>query len=106
MKRKVFGTTAAVGLFVAATAISNAPVQGHDDGLFFRRESEIQRGFAISPVWLNLEGKDPALVGLGSYIVNAQAGCNDCHTCPAIYTFLRAIPSATTPTTHCANAGE
>src|SRR5262249_56672052 len=22
-------------------------------------------------------------VGLGSYIVNAQAACNDCHTCPS-----------------------
>jgi hypothetical protein len=22
-------------------------------------------------------------VGLGSYIVNAQGGCNDCHTCPS-----------------------
>ena len=22
-------------------------------------------------------------MGLGSYIVNAQGGCNDCHTCPS-----------------------
>ena len=29
---------------------------------------------------LNLVGKNPALVGLGSYIVNAQADCNGCHT--------------------------
>jgi hypothetical protein len=49
----------------------------------YKRQSEIQKGFAIAPVWLNLEGKDPALVGLGSYIVNAQARCNDCHTCPS-----------------------
>jgi hypothetical protein len=83
VKRKAFSATAVVGLFVAATVVSNAPVQGHDDDLFFRRQSEIQKGFAIAPVWLNLEGKDPALVGLGSYIVNAQAGCNDCHTCPS-----------------------
>jgi hypothetical protein len=43
-------------------------------------QSKIQRGFAIAPVHLNLAGKNPALVGLGSYIVNAQADCNGCHT--------------------------
>jgi hypothetical protein len=37
-------------------------------------------GLRIAPVKLNLTGKDPALVGLGSYIVNAQADCNGCHT--------------------------
>lgn len=42
----------------------------------------IHRGFAIAPVPLDLRGKDKALVGLGSYIVNAQAGCNGCHTSP------------------------
>lgn len=46
-------------------------------------ESRIQRGFAIAPVSLNLQGKNRALVGLGSYIVNAQGGCNDCHTHPS-----------------------
>ena len=37
-----------------------------------RNESKIQRGFEIAPVPLNLAGKNRALVGLGSYIVNAQ----------------------------------
>jgi hypothetical protein len=45
-------------------------------------ESRIRKGFAIAPVDLNLRGKNRALVGLGSYIVNAQGGCNDCHTEP------------------------
>ena len=45
-------------------------------------ESQIQRGFEISPVPLNLRGKNRALVGLGSYIVNT-GGCNDCHTNPS-----------------------
>ena len=39
-------------------------------------------GYKIAPVPLNLHGKNRALVGLGSYIVNAQGGCNDCHTKP------------------------
>ena len=42
---------------------------------------QILRGFEIAPVKLNLRGKDWALVGLGSYLVNTT-GCNDCHTHP------------------------
>lgn len=45
-------------------------------------QSRIRIGLAIAPVPLNLSGKNLALVGLGSYIVNAQGGCNDCHTWP------------------------
>lgn len=45
-------------------------------------EERIKRGLAIAPVPLNLKGKNVAFVGLGSYIVNAQGGCNDCHTNP------------------------
>src|SRR6185295_4338817 len=45
-------------------------------------ESKVQQGFAIAPVPLDLRGKNRALVGKGSYIVNAQGGCNDCHTAP------------------------
>ena len=46
---------------------------------FFR----IVRGFEIAPVRLNFRDKNPVLVGLGSYIVNGQGGCNDCHTAPS-----------------------
>jgi hypothetical protein len=45
-------------------------------------QSRVRRGFQIAPVNLNLKGKNPALVGLGSYIVNAQGSCADCHSCP------------------------
>ena len=45
-------------------------------------ESVVKQGLAIAPVSLNLRGKNRALVGLGSYIVNAVSECNDCHTRP------------------------
>jgi hypothetical protein len=45
-------------------------------------DSRIREGFRVSPVELNLRGKNRALVGLGSYLVNAAGGCNDCHTNP------------------------
>src|SRR6185436_13905869 len=48
-----------------------------------REKSEVKLGFEIAPVPLNLRGKNRELVGLGSYIVNAQGGCNDCHSCPS-----------------------
>jgi len=46
-------------------------------------DSQVRRGYDIAPVPLNLSGLNPALVGLGSYIVNGQGGCNDCHTSPS-----------------------
>jgi hypothetical protein len=61
--------------FSTADAVAAAPEK---DEL---SESVIQRGFEIAPVTLDLKGKNRALVGLGSYIVNTS-GCNDCHTNP------------------------
>jgi hypothetical protein len=43
---------------------------------------EVRIGLAIAPTHLNLHGKDVRMVGLGSYIVNAQSACADCHSCP------------------------
>jgi hypothetical protein len=43
-------------------------------------QAKILKGLAIAPVPLNMVGKDPSLVGLGSLIVNASADCNGCHT--------------------------
>ena len=45
-------------------------------------ESTVERGQKISPVPLNLQGKDRNVVGWGSYLVNAIADCGGCHTFP------------------------
>ena len=83
--KRIVASAAAVILFATVTILSNSPLKGDDnDRDRDRREAdEIQIGFSISPVRLDLRDKDPELVGLGSYIVNAQGGCNDCHTCPS-----------------------
>ena len=65
-----------VGIFIASPH-GQASGQGSDDN---DGASRIKRGFAIAPVRLNLAGKNRALVGLGSYIVNAQGDCNGCHS--------------------------
>ena len=40
-------------------------------------------GLRLSPVQLTFGTRDPLLVGLGSYLVNQVASCNDCHTTPS-----------------------
>jgi len=50
-------------------------------------ESKVQRGLTMAPVPLNLQGRNRALVGLGSYLVNVVSPCNDCHTLSATSEF-------------------
>lgn len=48
-------------------------------------DARIRVGFAYAHaqgINLNLKRRNPALVGLGSYLVNAVGGCHDCHTAP------------------------
>ena len=48
-------------------------------------ESRIQAGLRyaqVQGITLNFKKHNRALVGLGSYLVNAVGGCNDCHTAP------------------------
>lgn len=76
MKGTLLGTGALFVLALVSTVFNTGTsAQGGD--------SRIQRGYELAPVQLNMEGLNPALVGLGSYIVNAQGGCNDCHTNPS-----------------------
>ena len=72
---------AAVFLFTAGVTVlgvRNGQAQDFDYRKDF--DERILKGFRIAPVPLNLHHLDPTLVGLGSYIVNAQGACNDCHT--------------------------
>jgi hypothetical protein len=87
MRRRPLLFALAVVAF-AVTCISIAPlghsqsiagVGGGDD----LPKNEFKRGLALAPVPLDLQNRDRRLVGLGSYIVNAQGACNDCHTFPS-----------------------
>jgi len=77
---KPAGAIAVFAAIVLAGMLSSSPrtraIADDNDS----NESKIQRGFEIAPVPLNLDGKDRELVGLGSYIVNAQADCDGCHS--------------------------
>lgn len=78
---KPVGAIAIFAAIVLAVMLSSSrSVRAGDDDDNDRNESKVRKGFRIAPVHLNLQGKDHELVGLGSYIVNAQADCNGCHS--------------------------
>ena len=85
MKRVILMCVLCVGFVLTVVLMSpqggraQGQANGDEEG---GEESQIRRGFAIAPVPLNLRGKNRALVGLGSYLVNT-GGCNDCHTEPS-----------------------
>jgi hypothetical protein len=70
----LFAAAAVVLLSASGAGRVHAEDRGSDDD-----GGRVRRGLEIAPVPLNLEGKDVRLVGLGSYLVNAVASCNDCH---------------------------
>jgi hypothetical protein len=79
---KPTGVIVVFAALVLATMLSSSRAvrAGDDDDDNDRNESKVRKGFQIAPVPLNLAGKNHELVGLGSYIVNAQADCNGCHS--------------------------
>jgi hypothetical protein len=108
----VAGAVLSMGVIVLTGMSSSSPrAQAHNypDN---DEASLVHIGFQIAPVPLNLEGKDRNLVGLGSFIVNAQGDCNGCHTAGGPpnfnYTnggnpyFLNQGPAKTDPTTYLA----
>jgi hypothetical protein len=80
LSKMTVGAVLALAAIVLAGMI-NTPhlVQAQDDGNN-DEEQLVHIGYARAPVPLNLAGKNRDLVGLGSFIVNAQADCNGCHT--------------------------
>jgi hypothetical protein len=86
------GFILSIGLaIVGAQGGPSANASPNDDA------SRVQAGFNYASsqgITLNLKGKNRGRVGLGSYLVNAVGGCNDCHTAPPYtqdpYAFLGA----------------
>jgi hypothetical protein len=80
-----------VGILVASLALTSSALMAHEseDEQSTRSASNellasrVAVGYRINPVELRLRGKNRFLVGLGSYLVNAGGGCNDCHTHPS-----------------------
>jgi hypothetical protein len=85
IKRSVWAGATCALVLVAGTFVKTSRAYADDqDG----EESKIRQGFAIAPVTLNLAGKNRALVGLGSYIVNGAGDCNGCHSSGPTHQFV------------------
>jgi len=79
MKRLLSLVVVFAGLaLVSLLAVTGRGQDGDDRG--GADEAQVRRGFAIAPLPLTFEPRGRKLVGLGSYIVNAQADCVTCHT--------------------------
>jgi hypothetical protein len=75
------GGVAGICVATVLAASLGSRVQAHDDDRDRDGdEAKIRRGYEIAPVPLNLAHKNRALVGLGSYIVNAVGECDGCHS--------------------------
>jgi hypothetical protein len=85
-------TCVAVVLVAMVGSTTRVKAMNDKDG---SEDWRIRRGFEIAPVPLNLKGKDLRAVGLGSYLVNAVASCNDCHSAGPQTQYL---PGGETPT--------
>jgi hypothetical protein len=64
-----------VGLLVVGAMVLTSP-RAHADS---NAQDFSEIGIKIAPVKLTYKPQDRELVGLGSFIVNAQADCNGCH---------------------------
>ena len=92
MRRRAWLVAAAAVVLVFSVLKISAAASAVEDEQTARTEKarptgdpeldRILKGFEIAPVPLNMRNRNKDLVGLGSYIVNAQGGCNDCHTNP------------------------
>ena len=87
-KARFYKTLATVGLFTAVITIgimldSKTGQAANDNNGAQDEKQMIQVGLAFASsagIQLNMTGKDPDMVGLGSYLVNVAGDCNGCHT--------------------------
>ena len=87
MKHNVMVGIAAAAFLVFCSMAMSGAAQGRAGAINAPEEdsSRVQAGFDYAKsqgLTLDLKGKNRGLVGLGSYLVNAVGGCNDCHTAP------------------------
>ena len=109
--RQYFRAGGAIAFFaaiaVSAFLVRTTHVQADNDDRNNSDARRIRIGLEGAPVPLNLKGKNPDLVGLGSYIVNFEAGCNGCHSAgpqtefaPGGNPFFGERPEITNPATY------
>ncbi|MDI3288030.1 cytochrome C [Polyangium sp. 15x6] len=79
MHRRTFIMLGFSGLLVSCVEVTGTGEPGEAPAPL---DARAEIGLNIAPVPLKLENADWAVVGLGSYYVNAASACVDCHSCP------------------------
>jgi hypothetical protein len=74
------GVVVTLGVMIVLVGMFRTPSRVHAEAFQDDEATLIKIGFQIAPVPLKLAGKDPGLVGYGSFLVNAVGDCNGCHT--------------------------
>jgi hypothetical protein len=74
------GVVVTLGVMIVLVGMFRTPSRVHAQAFQDDEATLIRIGFQIAPVPLKLAGKDPGLVGYGSFLVNAVGDCNGCHT--------------------------
>lgn len=80
------GTMAVFATAILFTLTHHKAQADDDDSSDSAERVRVDQGFKIAPVPLRYDRDDRdvrRMVGLGSYLVNAVGGCNDCHTQPS-----------------------
>lgn len=83
--RQILAGAALASIIAVGLTITSPTCRAADDD---HEDSKVRIGLQIAPVPLNLNGKNRALVGLGSYIMNAGSDCNSCHTLDPQHEFV------------------
>lgn len=73
---QVAGAIALCAAGAIAVSVPSSPRASAQSG----GDSRVQIGLYAAPFPLKMAGKNPALVGLGSYLVNVVGDCNGCHS--------------------------
>src|SRR5258708_10646695 len=77
-QQKLTATGSGLAVMVAAGLLFQASIGQAQTPTF--DPAKVLKGMQIAPVPLNMQGKDPNMVGYGSYLVNAVGDCNGCHS--------------------------
>ena len=72
--------TGITGFILVGALVSSPRLQAANDDHRDGDDALVELGLRIAPVHLTYPHRDREKVGLGSYIVNAVADCNGCHT--------------------------
>ncbi len=84
--KKFYVVASFLVVFTAGLLWMRRPAQAQtttDEPYYTFPIDDVITGYKISPVPITIGNRNPFRVGWGSYLVNAVAGCNDCHTNPS-----------------------